>query len=331
MKTNSWPESFNTSYRAQTSASECGCVFHACSFYLLLLSVCFLHRERKKNPSRPKTHHRKPPENIHTDYWFDETQSKYRKRLLWSGPTWEKQHGWYSVKSVIMISATHRTEPHQQNAQCSLWKRLLDATTCALMQPKHTKLQVSTPGSRVGSSSGHVTATKVSSQPTHVAATQRHEAGVHTGTSRQKKKEAFCVCVQSETHQLYRSNLATFKKKRKVDRPLICSRLPPSFSLLSHVFQSNLTTLLKKKKDSSCSKPPTLFSECLFFSNVSKYLWGQTRNSPTWQLHTVWITPFIIPPKEIASIYGWYLLKWRHRTHFFFPLQPANVASTWQP
>lgn len=192
--------------------------------FAVVVGLFFTQREEKKNPSRPKTHHRKPPENIHADYWFDETQSKYRKRLLWSGPTWEKQHGWYSVKSVIMISATHRTELHQQNAECSLWKRLLDATTCALMQPKHTKLQVSTPGSRVGSSSGHVTATKVSSQPTHVAATQRHEAGVHTGTSRQKKKEAFCVCVQSETHQLYRSNLATFKKERKVDRPLICSR-----------------------------------------------------------------------------------------------------------
>lgn len=156
--------------------------------FAVVVGLFFTQREEKKNPSRPKTHHRKPPENIHTDYWFDETQSKYRKRLLWSGPTWEKQHGWYSVKSVIMISATHQTKPHQQNAECSLWKRLLDATTCALMQPKHTKLQVSTPGSRVGSSSGHVTATKVSSQPSRVAATQRHEAGVHTGTSRQNKK-----------------------------------------------------------------------------------------------------------------------------------------------
>lgn len=34
-------------------------------------------------------------------------------------------------------------------------------------------------------------------------------------TTRQKKKEGFCACVQSETHQLYRSNLATFKKRNE--------------------------------------------------------------------------------------------------------------------
>lgn len=137
------------------------------------------------------------------------------------------------------------------------------------MQPKHTKLQVSTPGSRVGSSSGHVTATKVSSQPTHVAATQRHEAGVHTGTSRQKKKEAFCVCVQSETHQLSRSNLATFKKRKEGRSSFNLQQVTSIFlSSLSHVFQSNLTTLLEKKNTPPAPNHQPSFLRA-FFSQMS--------------------------------------------------------------
>lgn len=44
--------------------------------FAVVVGLFFTQREEKKNPSRPKTHHRKPPENIHTDYWFDETQGR---------------------------------------------------------------------------------------------------------------------------------------------------------------------------------------------------------------------------------------------------------------